>query len=75
VTIGILIPLNLVEFGQHVEPLYYNETEVSFEVYFEISKSVGIVNGFLLLASDKISASEIKRLRNEYFEIYPYLPT
>jgi len=27
------IPLNLVEFGQHVEPLYYNETEVSFEVY------------------------------------------
>lgn len=41
------IPLNLVEFGQHVEPLYYNETEVSFEVYFEISKSIGIVNGFL----------------------------
>jgi hypothetical protein len=28
-----------------------------------------------LLASDKISASEIKRLRNEYLEISPYLPT
>jgi hypothetical protein len=27
-----------------------------------------------LLASNKISASEIKRLRNEYLEIAPYLP-
>ena len=28
-----------------------------------------------LLSSDKISSSEIKRLRNEYLEISPYLPT
>jgi hypothetical protein len=40
------IPLKLVEFGQHVEPLYYNETTISFDASFEVSKSTGIVNGF-----------------------------
>jgi hypothetical protein len=30
---------------------------------------------YKLMASDKISASEINRLRNEYLEISPYLPT
>jgi uncharacterized membrane protein YedE/YeeE len=29
----------------------------------------------LLLSSDKILSSEIKRLRNEYLEISPYIPT
>jgi hypothetical protein len=33
------------------------------------------INDFQVLASDKILASEIKWLRNEYLEISPYLPT
>lgn len=40
------IPVNGQEFGQNVEPLYYNETAISFDATFDASKSSGAFNQF-----------------------------
>jgi hypothetical protein len=40
------IPVDPVAFGQHVEPLYYNETAISFDATFDAGKSSGAFNQF-----------------------------
>jgi hypothetical protein len=40
------IPVDPVAFGQHVEPLYYNETAISFDATFDAGKNSGAFNQF-----------------------------
>lgn len=40
------LAINGKEFGQNVEPLYYNETAISFDATFDASKSSGAFNQF-----------------------------
>jgi hypothetical protein len=40
------LPMNGREFGQNVEPLYYNETAIIFDATFDASKSSGAFNQF-----------------------------
>ena len=59
------LPLNLVEFGIHVEPLYYNETTISFNASFEASKSTGTFNGFI----NKVLYKELIQYYSEFSQI------
>ena len=40
------IEFDPIEFGQHVEPLYYNENAISFDATFEAAKGSGAFNYF-----------------------------
>lgn len=40
------LPVDVETFGQNIEPLYYNETAISFDATFDASKSSGAFNQF-----------------------------
>ncbi|MDF2156746.1 DUF6090 family protein [Algoriphagus sp. CAU 1675] len=39
-------PISSVDFGKHTEPLYYNESAISFDATFEAAKSAGAFDNF-----------------------------
>ncbi|WP_075352516.1 DUF6090 family protein [Algoriphagus marinus] len=39
-------PISAEEFGKHTEPLYYNESAISFDASFEAAKSAGAFDNF-----------------------------
>ena len=53
------------EFGQHVEPLYYNETSISFDATFDAAKSSG--------AFDKFSNPELLNKMIQYYSEFKQL--
>lgn len=59
------IPVDGEGFGQHVEPLYYNETAISFDATFDAAKSSGAFSQF----SNKEPLKELIQYYSEFKQI------
>lgn len=56
------ISVNAEELGQNIEPLYYNETAISFDATFDASKSSGAFNQF----TDKTLLKQLIQYYSEF---------
>ena len=59
------LPLKAESFGQHVEPLYYNEAAISFDASFDAAKSSGAFNHF----SNKELLKQVIQYYSEFVQI------
>ncbi len=56
------LPMDGESFGQNIEPLYYNETAISFDATFDASKSSGAFNQF----TDKTLLKQLIQYYSEF---------